>query len=288
MTTITSFLIIFLTTFLLFIFLKNLLKDSSVDFITLLTFLTFLIVGLIFVNLGVEVLPTDLVSFSVSLLLIYVYSSIKERPTKKKEDKLKEGKKLDKLGSEIYKKRKRIFKLIENKAHLEDYFYLKIEYEKGNVKSEKFRKTYKNFYNMHPFGFTDEFFKKYFQFLEEGETDLRKILNELSGIKDKKGKRSVQLAFASKLVHTVDSSMPLYNSTVADLFNLSIPKGDFDKKIDSSIEIYGKLKSFHRSLATKDSVKRTMLEFRKRNNFKEGILSDSKLIDLLIKGHKEL
>ncbi len=264
------------------------MKGSSVDFITLVNFLFFLTVGLLFANLGVEILPTDLVAFSVSLLIVYIYFSIRDRSEKRGENKLKEVKKLDKLGSEIYKKRKKIFKLIEHKANLDDYFYLKIEYEKGNVKNEKFRKTYKNFYNMYPFGFTDEFYEKYFDFLSEGETDIRKILNELSKIEDKNGKKSVQLAFASKLVHTVDSSMPLYNSTVADLFNLAIAKGDLERKIDSSLEIYGKLKTFHGSLAAKDSIKRAMLEFRKRNNFKEGILSDAKLIDLLIKSHKEL
>ncbi|MGM0438829.1 MAG: hypothetical protein ACQEP3_00115 [Patescibacteria group bacterium] len=286
MTTISSFLIIASTVFLCFLFLAFIFKKSSIEFITLMTFLVILTLGLGFLNIGVEVLPMDLVFFSISLSLVYIFFSIKKSRGGSTE--LTEVNKIEKLAIKIYKNRSEIFKKIEKKGSLEDYFYLKIEYEKGNVKNENFQKKYKNFYNMYVFGFTEEFYNKYFQFLDEGETDLRKILNELSKIKDKRGNKSVQLAFATKLIHTVDTGMPLYNSTVADVFNLAIAKGTIVEKIESSLKIYNQLKSYHGSLAAKDEVKKTIIEFREKNNFKEGILSNAKLIDLLIRGSQEL
>lgn len=245
-----------------------------------MTFFVIVALGLSLLNLEVEILPTDLVFFSVSILIVYLFFSINKRG---ESGELKEVKKVEKLADKIYKKRKSIFKKIDKKSNLDDYFYLKVEYEKGNVKSEKFQKRYKKFYNMYVFGFTDEFYEKYFEFMDSGVTDLKKILKSLSKIKDKNGKKSVQLAFASKLIHTIDSEMPLYNSTVSNLFDLSIPKGDIEKKINSSLKIYDELKSYHGSLAGKDQIKRSIIEFRKRNDFKEGVLSDAKIIDLFIK-----
>ncbi len=280
MTTISSFLIIASTVFLIFLFLRHIFKKASIEFVTLMTFFVIVALGLSLLNLEVEILPTDLVFFSVSILIVYLFFSINKRG---ESGELKEVKKVEKLADKIYKKRKSIFKKIDKKSNLDDYFYLKVEYEKGNVKSEKFQKRYKKFYNMYVFGFTDEFYEKYFEFMDSGVTDLKKILKSLSKIKDKNGKKSVQLAFASKLIHTIDSEMPLYNSTVSNLFDLSIPKGDIEKKINSSLKIYDELKSYHGSLAGKDQIKRSIIEFRKRNDFKEGVLSDAKIIDLFIK-----
>ena len=250
-----------------------------------MTFMTGVVVGLLLLNINIEVLPTDLIYFSVSLLAVYIFFSIEK---KKRVKKPREVKKIDKLTQKLYKNRNELFEVVEKNSNLDDYFYLKVEYEKGNVRDQKFQSKYKNFYNMYVFGFTEEFFEEYFSFLDEGETDLRKILTELSKIKNKKGKKSVQLAFASKLIHTIDSEMPLYNSTVSDFFKLTIPKGKTKKKIDSSIEIYEKLKVIHGSLSARDKIQKLSTEFRERNNLKKGILSDSKLIDLFIKASQEL
>ena len=250
-----------------------------------MTFITGVVVGLIFVNLNIEVLSTDLVYFSVSLFIVYLFFLAQKR---KRIEKPQEVKKIEKITKKLYKNKSEVYEVIEESSNLEDYFYLKVEYEKGNVKNEKFQSKYKSFYNMYVFGFTEEFFNKYFDFLDQGETDLKKILTELSQIRNKNGKKSVQLAFASKLGHTIDSEMPLYNSTVSDLFKLSIPKGGVAKKINSSLEIYEKLKVIHGSLAARDKIQKMAIEFREKNNLKKGILSDSKLIDLFLRASKEV
>ena len=285
MTNITSFSIIAITVFLVFLFFNFIFKKSSVEFKTFMTFITGVVVGLIFVNLNIEVLSTDLVYFSVSLFIVYLFFLAQKR---KRIEKPQEVKKIEKITKKLYKNKSEVYEVIEESSNLEDYFYLKVEYEKGNVKNEKFQSKYKSFYNMYVFGFTEEFFNKYFDFLDQGETDLKKILTELSQIRNKNGKKSVQLAFASKLGHTIDSEMPLYNSTVSDLFKLSIPKGGVAKKINSSLEIYEKLKVIHGSLAARDKIQKMAIEFREKNNLKKGILSDSKLIDLFLRASKEV
>ena len=281
----TSFLIVAITTLLIFLFYKFLFKKSSIEFQTFMTFMTIVVIGLLFINFNVEVLPIDLVYFSVSLLLVYIYFTLQRKRELKKP---KEIRKIEKLSEKIYNNRSELFKKINKSNSLDDYFFLKMEYEKGNVMSDKFQSKYKSFYNMYVFGFTDEFFERYFELLNNDETNLKKILKELSKIKDKKGKKSVQLAFASKLIHTVDAELPLYNSAIATTFNLAIPKGSIEKKINSSIDIYNELKSYHGSLSSRDLIRRTIKEFRNQNDFKEGILSDAKLIDLLIRGSREV
>jgi len=286
MATIGSFIIIFLITFLVFLLYRNIFENISLEFIIFLTFLSVTVMGLFLFNMGVELLPNDLAFFSVSLFFIYLIFWLGGKIVRKKESTKISW--LDGLVDNIYKNREEIFKKIDEEENLEGYFYLKVEYEKGNVKSEKFQKEYRKFYSMQLFGFTREFYNKYFQFLEEAETDLRKILKELSEIKNKNGKKSVQLAFATKIIHFVDNDLPLYNSMVGRVFNLTLAKGTIEEKIDSSMEIYEKLKSYHRALSNREKIKETMTEFREKSSLQKGILSDRKLLDFLIKGSQNL
>ncbi len=292
MTTFISFITIFSAVLLLYLFFKLFFENLSPEKTILATMFSGIIIGFLLTGVQVEVIPIDLVFFSISLLLVYAYSSafdskeVEEGNNNKKS--MEKLNRVDRVATDITKSKKVVFEKIEKNSDLDEYFFLKIEFEKGNVSSKKFKERYMNFYNMKVFNFSEKFLKKYFNFLEIGETDLRKILKVLSGIKNKNGKRTVQLAFASKLIHTVDADFPLYNSAVSEYFNLNITNGTIEEKIDSSVDIYQELISYHKALANREKVKKAMNDFREDKNLKEGILSDAKLIDLFIKAIQKI
>ncbi len=279
MTILLIFIAIFIGTYLLFLILNKNLKA----YYELVSFLTFLLI------LALEVLLYLFVDFSIfenlsflilSVIIFYIYYSVKH-PSNSLFFRSNENK-IERIADSICLHKKALFQRIKSDGDLSDYFYLKLEYEKGNVKNKNFQERYKSFYRMHLFGFTPEFYNKYFQFLREGETDLKKILEELSKIKNESGKKTVQLAFASKLIHMVDNTKPLYNSTVSDIFNISVRRGSIKVRIKSSLEAYSELEKNYQELLENEKIREVIDEFRKKLNFKEGILSDYKLLDLIL------
>lgn len=285
MITTISFLIILLITFFLFTLLERLFK-SGLEFKALLDFLILLALGLFLILLDIELGWIDLSLLAASVLIVYIYFLMKD--TERVIFKKRSRNKIDKLVDKIYRNKETLFQKIKSDAHLDDYFYLKLEYEKGNAKNRNLQERYKNFYKMHLFGFTQEFYEKYFDFLKKGETDLKKVLKDLSKIENESGKKTVQLAFASKLVHTVDSTKPLYNSTVSNIFNLTVKRGSLNERIKSSLEAYSELEAQYDNLLQREKIKTVINRFRERFNFKEGILTDYKLLDLILKHVSDL
>lgn len=267
------FITILITVFLLFMLFDHLFGKPEKEFTSIMTLLTLAIVGLIIYNFEVQIRPVDLIYCAVAIFAVYLFYPNKEK-------KVKHPIVVDFVNG--FRDKKEIISKLKE-IDLEEYFFLKLEYEKGNVQNKKFQRRYKNFYNMYPFGFTEKFYNAYFKMMEEGETNLKTILNTLSKIKDKKGEKSVQLAFASKLLHMVDSEMPLYNSTVAKVFNLQIRKGTIDEKVDHSIVLYQKLQNYYQQLLQQSVIKEIIEIFRDESNLNQGVLSDAKLIDMIIK-----
>jgi len=285
MTTILSFFIILLITFLLFVLLGKLF-EAELEFLSLFDFLILVALGLLLILLEVGLSWIDLSLLATSVLIVYIFFALKS--SDKKIFKKKDRNKIDKLVNKIYRNKETLFQKIKSDDHLDDYSYLKLEYEKGNVKNINFQERYKSFYKMHLFGFTQEFYQKYFEFLKNGNDNIEKILRELSQIENESGKKTVQLAFTSKLIHTVDSTKPLYNSTVSDIFDLTVKRGPIEERIQSSLEAYKELKNQYQKLIKRDKIKTVIEKFRERFNFKEGILTDYKLLDLIFKHVRDL
>ncbi len=282
MNTLGSFPFILIIVFLITLLFDHIFSESSLEFTVLMTFFTGLLFGSLLYLMNVEILSSDLVFFSASLPIAYGFFSLKKMREEK--NKPKEIIRMEKIIDKIVRKKKKVFKRIEKRGGLEDYLYLKMEYEKGNAVNPDFQEKFKDFYNMRLFGFTEDFYKTYFGFLSSKDADLKKILTDLSKIEDESGKKTVQLAFASKLIHMIDGDLPLYNSTVASELNLKISRGPIEKRIKSSLETYELLKTYYRAFQRREKLKNMMNEFREEHNYAEGVLPNTKLIDLFIKG----
>jgi len=195
---------------------------------------------------------------------------------------MKEKIKIDFLINSIKNHKKRIFSKINSRIRdLERYFYIKKEYEKGNVKNNlEFQKTYKKFYVMR--FLVQRFFKEYFIILSNRETDLRKILDILYTIPRKNGTKAIHFSFVTKLLHTKNNDLPIYDSLVGEAFGLKVIGHNKEDKINSCIKIYDKLKRYYKKLLTNERIKKIILDFRKNFNCGKEKISDTKVLDFII------
>ncbi len=124
---------------------------------------------------------------------------------------------------------------------------------------------------------------------DKNKFNLKAILNKLYDIKivrKKKSVHSVQFSFATKLIHTLDDTMPIYDSSIALLFNLEKKGRDKEEQISSCDNIYCKFQEDFKSVLNHKDIKEIIKEFREkfRWNEKEDVerVSDEKILDFIL------
>ena len=147
-----------------------------------------------------------------------------------------------------------IVKGIERES-LDVYLFLKEEIERGPiVQNYLFQFVFRSFYGLDRAGLTPEFKKEYFKLMEECRTsnhiDLSALLKDLDEIQNRKGQKTLQFSFITKLANTVDDDYPLYDSQVAKVFKfiLSSSNKPTNDRINEFSESYEKLKNYYHEL----------------------------------------
>ena len=173
-------------------------------------------------------------------------------------------------------------KLSKNKESLNDYEFIIKKFKTGDVgNDDEFKKVYRRFYVLNGAGLTDKFMKRYFELLSRKEADLKKLLWELSKIPRRKGDYSIQLSFASKLIHTIDNNQPIYDSRVAELLDIELDYNikDMSKRIDDRIEKYNLLKKKFNKILNKQEIKKIIKDFKIKLKTNIG---DVKMLDFIL------
>jgi len=156
----------------------------------------------------------------------------------------------------------------------------------------EFQKTYKTFYVMNATGLTDKYFKKYFKLLNtrkfNSQDKLSDFLIKLDGIPTRTSNNSMQLAFATKALHTINNKLPIYDKHIANFFQLAqIPndtKNNLSDRIIFRQSIYNELvDKFNCLLSGKeiaDLIKEAQDFFADIKDINE--ISDTKMLDFII------
>jgi len=127
---------------------------------------------------------------------------------------------------------------------IELYIKLKSEFEKPDVSENYiFQTVFRAFYGLDNVGFNEDFKSKYFNLLKnyrnQDTFDVEKVFIDLHIIKNFKDKDSIIFSFASKLMCTVDDSLPIYDKEVCDVFSFTEPvDDDFAMVIDILLDQY--------------------------------------------------
>ena len=183
----------------------------------------------------------------------------------------------------IKRYKKEIFnKLYKDKKSFTDYEFITAEFKNGNITNNiEFKKVYRRFYVLNGAGLTARFIDRHFELLDQRETNLKKILVELSKIPRRKGDHSIQLSFASKLIHTIDNNQPIYDSRVSKLLNIkpNYSIKDVDERINDRLRVYNLLKKKFKEIFCNSEIKTIIKTFKRNLRVNIG---DVKMLDFIL------
>jgi hypothetical protein len=155
-----------------------------------------------------------------------------------------------------------------------------LEAHKQEPENPVFQFVFRSYYRIDNAGLTFDWKVRYFRFLSQKERNLRTILEGLYHIPTKKNVKSLQLSFATKLLHTLDTSQPIYDSKVAELLGLPVRRGkDFEANINTCITVYKKLQESQQELLSDDGIKTQVAALKDYYNSQ---ISDEKALDFLL------
>ncbi len=202
------------------------------------------------------------------------------------------------LKNKIIKSEDKIFDFFKEpkqKNHFKYYFYITKNFKQGKIDDE-FKRKYKYFYVMDRAGLTrPDHFNEYFKLLKKKETSLAVILKKLYKIPRQTGDNALFLSFASKLMHTINNKLPIYDRNISAILDLPKTKDNnlnLEQKIDQRIKIYNELKyKFNKLLNDKkvlslvNSLRIKFKQFSKDNKefeWNNKLINNTKLLDSIL------
>jgi len=188
---------------------------------------------------------------------------------------------IEEIIQQIDEKQVKIFENLDCES-IKVYSFIKNEYAQGNVQNLVFQFVFRKFYGLDNAGLSDEMKKCFFKLLAEKQTDLKTILTELYDLHRKKGDNSIQFSFATKLLHTIDNSKPIFDKEIESV-TYSRPKhSDKDIRIQSYIEFYNKLERLNAELLESDKIQTFISKFRFEFQVDKEKISDVKALDFIM------
>lgn len=201
---------------------------------------------------------------------------------------------IQKILSDLNRYREKIIEILSARdwQHFRWYFFIK-----ENVSRKNFDDTLKRrfcwFYAINGAGgLTKDQKNYYFELLSLGETDLEQILRKLYAIPGYRGAHRIFLSFGTKLLQTLNDTLPIYDSYIAS--SLGLPPQDgttSEEKIANRITIYKKLQEDSKNLLEDTQIKDCLKYIRKnlrdkaeRGNFswQDELVSEEKLLDSVL------
>jgi len=197
--------------------------------------------------------------------------------------------------SNIKRHQEEIIKILSDKnwQHFKLYFFIKEKFSLSDL-DEKFKAGVCNFYIMNGArGFNTSQKEEFFKLLLAKESSLENILKSLYEVPGYANRHKLFLSFGTKLLHTINESLPIYDRNIAYILQLprQISSTSFEKKIENRIQIYDELKKNIGLLLADSKVRDFINSFRHELNLKaalekfswqDKLISDVKLLDSLL------
>jgi hypothetical protein len=193
-------------------------------------------------------------------------------------------KSINKYNTEIIKK-------LLSRRHFQDYIFIKQEFSKNGVASEKFKKSFCRFYILNgPMGLNFSQKIKFFALLSKKEDSLKKILSALYKVSGFGNLQKLYLVFASKLIHTLDNSIPIYDSQIASILDLpnQINGISLKERLENRMHIHDELKRRFDVLLENKKIAAILKKNRKyfvscgNLKWQDNLITNTKLLDSIL------
>ncbi|MBU2901146.1 hypothetical protein [Maribacter dokdonensis] len=192
--------------------------------------------------------------------------------------------KITEISEWIEKHSTEIIKNIDQES-VDVYNFLKKEFKESNVNENYlFQFVFRSFYRIDNAGLTPEFKKEYFEILEENRNekqfDFEKVLRRLYSFPNRKGQKTLQFSFATKMFNTIDDIMPIYDSEVAKMFSMTRPyQSEFEIKLDKYLDQLEKIQNGYELIIKQNLIPETIGLFDEI--FTDNKLSEMKKMDFI-------
>ena len=165
------------------------------------------------------------------------------------------------------------------------YTDLKKEFENPDITdNNKFQLAFQIFYGLDRVGFSEDFIRAYFKLLEKYRhheaLDIEKIFIDLQRLKNIEGNDAIIFSFASKIMCTIDDSIPIYDKEVCDVFSFTQPLDvDFAMVIDILLDQFEILQAHFNDIVRDNLLPLSVTLFDEK--FKGNNISLAKKLDFI-------
>lgn len=197
----------------------------------------------------------------------------------------------DRLITRVKEKTVEIINNLDRES-VDVYNFITSEFKKGDVsRNYLFQFVFRSYYRLDNAGLTSEFKSRYFELMEENRenkpVEIEVLLRELEKFprikenKTEKKKGSFQFSFVSKLINTLDSDIPIYDSKVskAIIGSSYSPIGEFDDKLTVYSARHELIRKTYAYIIESKSFASIFSDFDK--SFPDNRLSDLKKLDFI-------
>ncbi len=150
-----------------------------------------------------------------------------------------------------------LFSTKDKKSGIEKYAEIMRNFSNTNVETDKtFQKRFNGFYRVRR---NSEWQGTFYKIMEEGkqkESSFDEILLEIY-----KNTGRVEASFASKLLHTLNTDMPIWDKFVLQNLNLKMPICSGEKKLENAISIYKIIIDWYQSALSMSGINQKIVEF---------------------------
>ena len=177
-----------------------------------------------------------------------------------------------------------------NGGHFNNYFIIKSKFIKNDF-DKQFKSAFCHFYRLNGAGGLNPSQKnKFFKLLFLREYNLEKILKALYKIPGHGKSKRLFLCFGTKLLHTINHKLPIYDRNIACVLKLSSQTypASLEQRIKNRMDIYQELKNNFAILLADEQIKNYLKSLRKelqnkanldKFNWQDKLISDTKLLD---------
>ena len=152
---------------------------------------------------------------------------------------------------------KDLFSTESKKRGIEKYADIMKAFHTVNAATDKaFQKKYNGFYRVRRNG---EWQAHYYAIMEQGKSSELSFEQVLRELYIKTGK--VEASFVSKLLHTLNNELPIWDKFVLQNLGLKMPTCQGEKKIEYTIRVYQEIISWYKNALSIPEINQKLLEF---------------------------
>lgn len=160
---------------------------------------------------------------------------------------------------------------------LDKYCYIQERtYNCDISKNTNFQTTFNAFYKVRRDKKWREIFYGYFESIKNNKNI--KFEEILQHIYKETGR--IEASFASKMLATINSNMPIWDQYVLRNLNLKVLGETKKEKLDNTVKTYYKIVEIEREELKREDIKKVIKEFKQ--NFKEYEISEIKILDYIL------